>query len=97
MGDVPCEHFPPRPDIIDNINAPLLIYRFSRIMDRHYARSVKKIRLVTIAFVVVGTLNLIAFVYFSGHGEYAPASYSQDYLSGSNIPVQVPAWIGHMP
>jgi hypothetical protein len=65
-------------------------------MDRRYARSMKKIRLVTIAFVVVGTLNLLAFVYLTGHGEYAPASYSQDYLSGSNIPVQVPAWIGHM-
>jgi hypothetical protein len=42
----------------------------------------KKIRLVTTAFVVVGTLNLLGFVYLTGHGEYAPASYSQDYLSG---------------
>lgn len=66
-------------------------------MDRGYARSMKKFRLVTIAFVVVGTLNLIAFVYLAGHGEYAPAGHSQDYLSGSNIPVQVPARIGHMP
>jgi hypothetical protein len=41
--------------------------------------------LVTIAFVVVGTLNLLAFVYLSGHGEYAPTSYSQDYLSGSKL------------
>jgi hypothetical protein len=56
----------------------------------------KKFRLATIAFVVVGTLNLIAFVYLTGHGEYAPASYSQDYVSAYNIPVQVPAWI-HMP
>jgi hypothetical protein len=57
----------------------------------------KKFRLATIAFVVVGTLNLIAFVYLTGHGEYAPASYSQDYVSAYNIPLQVPAWIGHMP
>jgi hypothetical protein len=57
----------------------------------------KKFRLVRLAFVVVGTLNLLAFVSLAGHSEYAPASYSQDYLSGSNIPVQVPAWIGHMP
>ena len=57
----------------------------------------KKFRLATTAFVVVGTLNLIAFVYLTGHGEYAPASYSQDYVSSYNIPVQVPAWIGHMP
>jgi hypothetical protein len=56
----------------------------------------KKFRLVTIAFVVVGTLNLLAFVYLTGHSGYAPASYSQDYLSGSNIPAQVPAWIGQM-
>ena len=66
-------------------------------MDLRYARSMKKLRLGTIAFVVVGTLNLIAFVYLAGHGEYAPAGYSQDYLSGSNIHVQVPAWIGHIP
>jgi hypothetical protein len=66
-------------------------------MDGRYARSMKKFRLVTIAFVVVGTLNLIAFVFLAGHGEYAPAGYSQDYLSGSNIPVKVPPWIGHMP
>jgi hypothetical protein len=57
----------------------------------------KKFCLVTIAFVVVGTLNLLAFAYLAGHGEYAPASYSQDYLSGSNIPVQVPGRIGHLP
>ncbi|MBV8216628.1 MAG: hypothetical protein JOZ08_25705 [Verrucomicrobia bacterium] len=57
----------------------------------------KKFRLPTIAFVVVGTLNLLAFVYLAGHGEYTPASYSQDYLSGSNSPAQVPAWIGRMP
>lgn len=66
-------------------------------MDRRDARSMKKFRLVTIAFVVVGTLNLIAFVYLAGHGEYAPAGYSQDDLSSSNIPAQVPAWIGHVP
>jgi hypothetical protein len=42
-------------------------------MDRRYARSMKKFHLVTIAFVVVGTLNLIAFVFLAGHGEYAPA------------------------
>ena len=65
-------------------------------MDRRYARSMKKFRLATIAFVVVGTFNLLAFVYIAGHGEYAPANDSQDYLSGSNIPAQVPAWIGHM-
>jgi len=57
----------------------------------------KKFRLATIAFIVVGTLNLLAFVYIAGHREYVPAGYSQDYLSGSNIPVQVPAWIGRMP
>jgi len=66
-------------------------------MDRRYDRSMKKFRLPTIAFVVVGTLNLLAFVYLAGHGEYTPASYSQDYLSGSNSPAQVPAWIGRMP
>ena len=49
------------------------------------------------AFVLVGTLNLLAFVYVAAHREYIPASYSQDYLTGSNIPAQVPAWIGHMP
>ena len=68
-------------------------------MDRRYARSMKKFRLVTIAFVVGGTLNLLAFVYLTGHGEYSPASYSQDYLSGlsaCNAPAQVPAWIRHM-
>lgn len=65
-------------------------------MDRRYARFMKKFRLVTVAFVVVGALNLVAFVYLAGHGEYAPARYSQDYASASNIPVQVPAWIGHM-
>jgi hypothetical protein len=56
----------------------------------------KKFRLVTIAFVIVGTLNLLAFVHLAGHGEYAPASYSQDYVSASNIPVQIPARIGHI-
>jgi hypothetical protein len=56
----------------------------------------KKFRLPSIALVVVGTLNLLAFIYIAGHGKYTPASYSQDYLSGSNIPVQVPAWIGRM-
>ena len=66
-------------------------------MDRRYARSMKKFRLPTIALVVVGTVNLLAFVYIAGQREYIPASYSQDYLSGSNIPSQVPAWIGHMP
>ncbi len=65
-------------------------------MDRRYARSMKKFRIVTIAFAVVGTLNLLAFVYLTGHSEYAPASYSQDYLTSSNIPAQVPAWIGQM-
>jgi hypothetical protein len=57
----------------------------------------KKFRLPLIAFIAVGTLNLLAFVYIAGHREYAPASYSQDYVSGSNIPVQIPAWIGRMP
>jgi hypothetical protein len=66
-------------------------------MDRRYARSMKKIPLVAIAFVLIGTLNLLAFVYVAAHREYAPATCSQDYLTGSNIPVQVPAWIGHMP
>jgi hypothetical protein len=53
----------------------------------------KKFRLATIAFVVIGTLNLLAFVYVASHREYAPNGYSQDYLIGSNIPAQVPAWI----
>lgn len=57
----------------------------------------KKFRLPAVALVVVGTVNLLAFVYIAGHCEYTPASYSQDYLSGSNIPAQVPAWIGRMP
>ena len=57
----------------------------------------KKFRLATIAFILVGTLNLLAFVYTAAHREYIPASYSQDYFTGSNIPAQVPAWIGHMP
>jgi hypothetical protein len=59
----------------------------------------KNFRLVSIAFIVVGTLNLLAFVYLAGHDEYSPASYSQDSLSGPsgcNIAAQVPAWIGHM-
>ena len=66
-------------------------------MDRRYARSMKKFSLATIAFILIGTLNLLAFVYVAAHREYAPATYSQDYLSGSNIPVQVPTWIGHLP
>jgi hypothetical protein len=57
----------------------------------------KKFRLPLITFIAVGTLNLLAFVYIAGHREYAPASYSQDYVSGSNIPVQIPAWIDRMP
>ena len=57
----------------------------------------KKSRLATIGFIVAGTLNLLAFVYIAGHREYVPAGYSQDYLSGANIPAQVPAWIGRMP
>jgi hypothetical protein len=57
----------------------------------------KKFRLATTAFIVVGTLNLLAFVYIAGHREYVSAGYSQDYLSGSNMPAQVPAWIGRMP
>jgi hypothetical protein len=57
----------------------------------------KKFRLAAVAFIVVGTLNLLTFIYLAGHGEFAPASYSQDSLSASNIPVQVPAWIGRMP
>jgi hypothetical protein len=57
----------------------------------------KKSRLATIAFIVVGTLNLFAFVYIAGHREYVPAGCSQDYLSGSNVPAQVPAWMGRTP
>jgi hypothetical protein len=57
----------------------------------------KNFRLPITAFIVLGTLNLLAFVYVTGHREYAPASYSQDYLSGSSIPAQIPAWIGRMP
>ncbi|MFY9988562.1 MAG: hypothetical protein WAM44_21890 [Chthoniobacterales bacterium] len=57
----------------------------------------KKFRLPLIAFITVGTLNLLAFVYIAGHREYAPASYSQDYVSGSSISVQIPAWIGRTP
>ncbi|MBV8097704.1 MAG: hypothetical protein JOZ31_00960 [Verrucomicrobia bacterium] len=56
----------------------------------------KKFRLATIAFVVVGTLNLLIFVYISAHREYARVGYSQDYLADSNITAQVPAWIGQM-
>jgi hypothetical protein len=56
----------------------------------------KKFHLATLAFVVVGTLNLITFIYVAAHREYIPAGYSQDYLTGSNIPAQVPAWIGNM-
>jgi hypothetical protein len=57
----------------------------------------KKFRLAAVAFIVAGTLNLLAFVYLAGHREYTPASYSQDYGSGSNIPARIPAWIGRMP
>jgi hypothetical protein len=57
----------------------------------------KKFRLVTTAFIVIGTLNLLAFVYLAGHGEYAPAGFSQDCISGSNIPAQGPPRIDHMP
>ena len=57
----------------------------------------KKQRLAAIAFVVIGTLNLVAFINLAGHREYLPASYPQDYLSGGSIPAQVPAWIGRMP
>jgi hypothetical protein len=57
----------------------------------------KKFHLPVIGLMVVGTLNLLAFVYMAGHREYQPASYSQDYVSASNVPAQVPAWIGHMP
>jgi hypothetical protein len=57
----------------------------------------KKFRLPVVAFIVVAALNLLAFVYITGHREYAPVSYSQDYLSSSNIPAQIPAWIGRMP
>jgi len=52
----------------------------------------KKYRLPTIAFVVIGSLNLLAFTYVAGHPEYLPATDTQD----SNVPAQVPAWIGHM-
>jgi|GEM_PF-6111034 hypothetical protein len=55
----------------------------------------KKFRLPAIALVVVGTLNLLGFVYLAGHREYAPASYSQDYYS--SVPTQLPTWIGRMP
>jgi hypothetical protein len=65
-------------------------------MDWRYGLSMKKFRLPGIALIVLGTLNLLTFVFLAGHREYTPASYSQDYLSGSNIPTQVPAWIGHM-
>jgi hypothetical protein len=57
----------------------------------------KNFRLPIIVFILAGTLNLLAFVYIAGHREYAPASYSQDYVSGSNIPAQIPAWVGRMP
>ena len=68
-----------------------------RILDRRYARSMKKFRLSTIALVVAGTVNLLAFVYIAGHREYTPASYPQDSLSVSGISAQVPARIGHIP
>jgi hypothetical protein len=57
----------------------------------------KKHCLAVIALIVTGTLNLVAFINLAGHREYLPAGYSQDYLSGGNLPTQVPAWIGHMP
>jgi hypothetical protein len=57
----------------------------------------KKFRLPITAFIALGTVNLLAFVYIAGHREYVPASSSQDYLFGSNIPVQIPAWIGRTP
>jgi hypothetical protein len=57
----------------------------------------KRFRLASIAFVVVGTLNLLAFVYVAAHREFTPAGYSQDYFTGSNIPAQVPGWLGHRP
>ena len=57
----------------------------------------RKFRLPAFALIVVGTLNMLAFVFIAGHREFTLAAYSQDYLSGSNIPVQLPAWIGRMP
>jgi hypothetical protein len=57
----------------------------------------KKHRLAVTAFIITGTLNLCAFIYVAGHREYVPTSYSQDYLSGGNVPTQLPAWIGRMP
>jgi hypothetical protein len=57
----------------------------------------KKHRLAAIALVIAGTFNLVAFIFVAGHGEYVPASYSQDYLSGANVPAQLPAWIDRMP
>ena len=57
----------------------------------------RKHRLAAIALVITGTFNLCAFIYVAGHREYAPASYSQDYLSDANVPAQLPAWIGRMP
>jgi hypothetical protein len=66
-------------------------------MERRYARSMKKHHLAVIALVITGTFNLGAFIYVAGHREYVPASYSQDYLSGANVPAQLPAWIGRMP
>ena len=56
----------------------------------------KKYRIAVTAFIITGTLNLCAFIYVAGHREFVPAGYSQDYLSGGNVPAQVPAWIGHM-
>jgi hypothetical protein len=66
-------------------------------MERRYARSMKKHHLAVIALVITGTFNLGAFIYVAGHREYVPASYSQDYLFGANVPAQLPAWIGRMP
>jgi hypothetical protein len=66
-------------------------------MEGRYARSMKKHPLAVIALIVTGTLNLVAFINLAGHGEYVPASYSQDYLSGANVPAQLPAWIDRMP
>jgi hypothetical protein len=53
----------------------------------------KKHPLAVIAFLITGTFNLGAFIYVAGHREYVPTNYSQDYLSGANVP----AWIARMP
>ena len=56
----------------------------------------KKHRLAVTAFIITGTLNLCAFIYVAGHREYV-MTYPQDYLSGGNVPTQLPAWIDRMP